>query len=154
MLEYVALIRFSFTLPSPITNIRFRGRKSSYLREENLWNSLHMSLFHVDMSIFNRVLSAHSPHVIPVLVLLWFSYLLCLVGVLVLSNPVFSSSPPPKPAQDHKVSICITLMCMMISCWCTYCLQEGLMNMKVHFLHFTSVALMHIAKIHVTHCFL
>ena len=87
----------------------------------------------------------------------WYSCgllnLLWLVGVLVLSNPVFSSSPPPKPAQDHKVSICITLMCMMISCWFTYCLQEEFINMVVHFLT-TSFALMHIAKIHVTLCLL
>ena len=60
-----------------------------------------------------------------------FLNLLCLVGVLVLSNPVFSSSPLPKLVQDHKVSICITVMCMRNSCWCTYCLQEGLMSMKV-----------------------
>jgi hypothetical protein len=64
----------------------------------------------------NRVLSTHSLHVIPVLVLLWFSELALASSVLVLSNPVFSSSPPPKPIQDHKVSICITLICMMISC--------------------------------------
>ena len=47
-------------------------------------------------------------------------------------------------------------MCMKISCWCTYCLQ-GLMNMKVHFPHthlLLSFALMHMAKIHVTHCLL
>src|SRR5215216_4133631 len=82
-----------------------------------------------------------------------FLFLLCLVNVPVLSNPVFSGSSLPKPAQDHKVSICITLMCMMISCYCTYCLQQGFMNMEVHFL-FTSFTPMHIAKMHVTHCLL
>ena len=88
----------------------------------------------------------------------WYScgsmFLLWLVDVLVLSNPILSGSSLPKSAQDHKVSICIELMCMMISCWCTYYLQEGHMNMKVHFFLSTSFALMHIAKIHVTHCLL
>ena len=86
----------------------------------------------------------------------WYSCgsfcLLCLVDVSVLSNLVYSGPSLPKPAQDHKVSICITLMCMMISCWCTYCLQEGIMNMRLHFIY--SFALMHTAKIHVTHCLL
>ena len=85
--------------------------------------------------------------------LLWFSKTALLRSALVLSNFVFSSPLFPKPAQDHKVSICITLMCMMISWWCTYCLQEGFINMEVHFLT-TSFALMHIAKIHVTPCLL
>ena len=79
-------------------------------------------------------------------------FLLCLVYVLVLSNLVYTGSFHPRPTQDHKVSICITVMCMRNSCWCTYCLQEGLMSMKVHFPQF--FALMHIAKIHVTHCLL
>ena len=43
-------------------------------------------------------------------------FLLCLVDVSVLSNLVYSGSSLPKLAQDHKVSICITLMCMRISC--------------------------------------
>ena len=43
-------------------------------------------------------------------------------------------------------------MCMRNSCWCTYCLQEGLMGMKVFSL--ISSPLMHMAKIHVTHCLL
>ena len=73
-----------------------------------------------------------------------------LVDVPVLSNFVCAGSFHPKPTQDHKVSICITIMCMRNSCWCTYCLQEGLMSMKVRFPQF--FALMHIAKIHVTHC--
>ena len=62
-----------------------------------------------------------------------FFCLLWLVGASVLSNLVFTGSFHPKPTQDHKVSICITIMCMKISCWCTYCSQEGLMSMKVHF---------------------
>ena len=76
------------------------------------------------------------------------------VGVSVLSNLVYVGSSHPKPTQDHKVSICITLMCMKNSCYCTYCLQEGDMNMKLQLHIFTSFALMHIAKIHVTHCLL
>ena len=62
-----------------------------------------------------------------------FFYLLWLVDVAVLSNLVYAGSFHPKPTQDHKVSICITVMCMRNSCWCTYCLQEGLMSMKVFF---------------------
>ena len=37
-----------------------------------------------------------------------FLLLLCLVDAPMLSNPVCSGSSLPKPAQDHKVSICIT----------------------------------------------
>ena len=81
-----------------------------------------------------------------------FSCLLWSVGVSVLFNLVCAGSSHPKPTQDHKVSICITIMCMRNSCWCTYCLQEGLMSMKVFSLIF--FALMHMAKIHVTHCLL
>ena len=81
-----------------------------------------------------------------------FFCLLWLVDVPVLSNLVCAGSFHPKPTQDHKVSICITIMCMRNSCWCTYCLQEGLMGMKVFPL--IRFALMHMAKIHVTHCLL
>ena len=105
-----ALIFFPYLLP--LSNIRFRGRKSSFLGEENLCNSLH--IFIPWGHVLNRVLSAHSLHVNPILVLLWFPVLTLIV--LVLSNLVFSGSSLPKSAQDHKVSICITLMCMRISC--------------------------------------
>ena len=81
-----------------------------------------------------------------------FFCLLWLVGASVLSNLVYIGPFHPKPTQDYKVSICITIMCMRNSCWCTYCLQEGLMGMKVFSLIF--FALMHMAKIHVTHCLL
>ena len=81
-----------------------------------------------------------------------FFWLLWLVGASVLSNLIFTGSFHPKPTQDHKVSICITIMCMRNSCWCTYCLQEGLMGMKIFPLILFS--LMHMAKIHVTHCLL
>ena len=105
-----------------------------HLRERNSLNSFHIFTFG-DMSIFNMVPSTHSLHVIPILVLLWFLKLLCPVDVCVLSNLVYLGSSLPKLPQDHKVSIFITVMCMRISCWCTYCLQEGLMSMKVHFLY-------------------
>ena len=81
-----------------------------------------------------------------------FLCLLWLVDVPVLSNLVCAGSFHPKPTQDHKVSICIKIMSMRSSCLCTYCLQEGLMSMKVYSLIF--IALMHMAKIHVTHCLL
>ena len=65
----------------------------------------------------------------------WYScgllLLLCLVDDSVLSNLVYSGSSLPHLAQDHKVSICIKIMSMRSSCLCTYCLQEGLMSMKV-----------------------
>ena len=122
---------FSVPYLLPVSHTRFRGSKTS--KEENL--RIHrISLPFGDMSISNRVSSAHTLHVIPILVPLWFFCLLWLVDVSVLSNLVYSGSFLPKPTQDHKVSICITVMCMRISCWCTYCLQ-GLMSMKVHFLH-------------------
>ena len=63
-----------------------------------------------------------------------FFCLLWLVDASVSSNLVYAGSFHPKPTQDYKVSICITIMCMRNSCWCTYCLQEGLMGMKVFYL--------------------
>ena len=60
-----------------------------------------------------------------------FFCLLWLVDVPVLSNLVCAGSFHPKPTQDHNVSICIKIMSMRSSCLCTYCLQEGLMSMKV-----------------------
>ena len=126
----LALIFCSYLLP--VSHARFRGSKTSKGRKS--LDSLHIFTFG-DMSISNRVISTHSLHVIPVLVLLWFLCLLWLVDVSVLSNLVYAGSSHPKPTQDHKVSICITVMCMRISCLCTYCLQEGLMSMKAHFLY-------------------
>ena len=60
-----------------------------------------------------------------------FFCLLWLVDVPVLSNLICAGPFHPKPTQDHKVSICIKIMSMRNSCLCTYCLQEGLMSMKV-----------------------
>lgn len=106
------------------------------------------------MSISKRnTYSSHSLHVIPVLVLLWFfknalsRVFLC---YLTLFSKAHSFKSQPKTT---RLSICITLMCMMISCYCTYCLQEGFINMKAH-LSTISSALMHRAKMHVTHCLL
>jgi hypothetical protein len=122
-----------------------------HLRERNHLNSLHIFTFG-DMSnpmwylVLTLYMSSQS----------WFSCgffgLLWLVEVPVLSNLVCAGPFHPKPTQDHKVSICIKIMSMRSSCLCTYCLQEGLMSMKVFSLIFC--ALMHMAKIHVTHCLL
>ena len=60
-----------------------------------------------------------------------FFCLLWLVDVPVLSNFVCAGSFHPKPTKDYKVSVCIKIMRMRNSCLCTYCLQEGLMSMKV-----------------------
>src|SRR3954469_18800499 len=51
-----------------------------------------------------------------------------------LSNLVYAGSFHPKPTQDYKVSVCIRIMSMRNSCFCTNCLQEGLMSMKVFLL--------------------
>ena len=122
-----------------------------HLRERNHLNSFHIFTFG-DMSnsmwylVLTLYMSSQSWYSCGFFCLLW------LVDASVLSNLVFTGSFHPKPTQDHKVSICITVMCMRNSCWCTYCLQEGLMCMKVFSL--ILFALMHIAKIHVTHCLL
>ena len=105
-----------------------------HLREGNPWihcTSLPLGtcLYPMGYSVLTLYMSSQSWYSCGFFCLLW------LVGVSVLSNLVYSGSFLPKPTQDHKVSICITLMCMRISCWCTYCLQEGLMSMKVHFLY-------------------
>ena len=103
-----------------------------HLRERNHLNSLHIFTLG-DMSnpmwysVLTLYMSSQSWYSCGFFCLLW------LVDVSVLSNLVYSGSFLPKPTQDHKVSICIIVMCMRISCWCTYCLQEGLMSMKVHF---------------------
>ena len=126
------LLWFSVPYILPISHARFRGSKTSKGRKYLIL--LHIFTFG-DMSISNKVLRTHILHVIPVLVPLWFFCLLWLVDVSVLSNLVYSGPFPSKPTQDHKLSICITVMCMRISCWCTYCLQEGLMSMEAHFLY-------------------
>ena len=118
---------------------------------KNLWNSLHIFKSLGTCLYLNEVLTLwYSPitsH--PSLRILLVPQNCFTWRVLVLSNAVFSSPLSQKSAQDHKVSICITLMCMMISCCCTYWLQEGFTNMEVRF-STISFAPMHIAKIHVT----
>ena len=124
-----------------------------HLRERDHLNSLHIFTLG-DMSnpmwylVLTLYMSSQSWYSCGFFCLLW------LEGASLLYNLVYAGSFHPKPTQDHKVSICITVMCMRISCWCTYCLQEGLMSMKVHFPYSHLLALMHIAKIHVTHCLL
>ena len=107
-----ALMLFPYFLP--LSNIRFRGSKTSKGRKS--LNSLHIFTVwghvyaQIEYLVLTHYMSSQS----------WYSCgllsLLCLVGVSVLSNLVYSGSSLPKPAQDHKVSICITLMCMRISC--------------------------------------
>ena len=101
------------SLSCPNIPCRFRGSKTSKGRKSLIL--LHIFTFG-DMSISNGVLSTHSLHVIPVLVLLWFLLFARLVGVSVLANLVYIGPLLPKSTQDHKVSICITVMCMRISC--------------------------------------
>ena len=103
-----------------------------HLREGNPWihrTSLPLGtcLYTMKYSVLTLYMSSQSWYSCGFFCFLW------LVGVSVLSNLVYAGSFPPKPTQDHKVSICITFMCVRISCWCTYYLQEGLMSMKVHF---------------------
>ena len=86
-----------------------------HLRERNHLNSLHIFTLG-DMSnpmwylVLTLYMSSQS----------WYSHgffcLLWLVDASVLSNLIFTGSLHPKPTQDHKVSICITIMCMRNSC--------------------------------------
>ena len=86
-----------------------------HLRERNHLNSLQIFTFG-DMSnpiwylILTLYMSSQSWYSCGFFCLLW------LVGVSVLSNLVYASSFHPKPTQDHKVSICITIMSMRNSC--------------------------------------
>ena len=69
LIAYINYVFFYFPYLIPISHARFRGSKTSKGRKSLiLW---HMFTFG-DMSIPNGVLSTHSIHVIPVLVLLWF----------------------------------------------------------------------------------
>ena len=67
-------------------------------------------LYQIEYSVLTHYMSSQSWYSCGFFCLLW------LVLVSVLSNLVCSGSFPPKPTQDHKVSICITLMCMRTSC--------------------------------------
>ena len=129
---FICSFQLWFSVPYllPISHARFRGSKTSkgkkilkFIAYPSLWG--HVNTYRG--TLYSLYMSSQS----------WFSCgfscLLWSVGVSVLFNLVCAGSSHPKPTQDHKVSICITVMCMRNSCLCTYCLQEGLMSMKVHF---------------------
>ena len=86
-----------------------------HLRERNHLNSLHIFTLG-DMSnpmwylVLTLYMSSQSWYSCGFFCLLW------LAGVSVLSNLVHAGSFHPKTTQDHKVSICITVMCMRNSC--------------------------------------
>ena len=124
------LLWFSVPYLLPISHADSGGAR--HLREGNLWFycislPLGTCLYPMWYLVLTLYMSSQSWYSCGFFCLLW------LVGVSVLSNLVYAGSFHPKPTQDYKVSICITIMCMRNSCWCTYCLQEGLMSMKVHF---------------------
>ena len=106
-----SLIFFPYLLP--LSNVRFRGRELSPKGRKSFdfiayfWGHVYHQLEYLVFTLYTSSQSWHSCDLL---------FLLCLVDVLVLSNLVYSGSSLPKPAQDHKVSICITLMCMKISC--------------------------------------
>ena len=86
-----------------------------HLRERNQSNSLHIFILGDMLNpmwdlVLTLYMSSQS----------WYSCgffcLLSLVGTSVLSNLVYTDSYHPKPTQDYKVSICITIMCMRNSC--------------------------------------
>ena len=105
-----------FSLSSPITQYHIQEERDQFQGKKISSNSLH--IFTLWGHVYNKIeylvltlyMSSQS----------WYScdflLLLCLVGVCMLSNLVYSGSSLPKLVQDHKVSICITLMCMKISC--------------------------------------
>ena len=86
-----------------------------HLRDRNQLNSLHIFTLG-DMSnqmwylVLTLYMSSQSWYSCGFFCLLW------LVDVPVLSNLVYAGSFHPKPTQDYKVSICITIMCMRNSC--------------------------------------
>ena len=124
-----------FLLPYllPLSNIRFRGRKTSKGRKSLEFIAYLYPWVHVYTQIEYLVLTLYMSSQS------WYScvllFLLCLVDVPVLSNLVYPGTSSSKLDKDHKVSICITLMCMKISCCGIYCLQERLVNMKVYYQH-------------------
>ena len=109
------LVCSDFLLPYllPLSNVRFRRRKTPKGRKSLEFIAYLYSWGHVcnhlEYLVLTLYMSSQS----------WYScvllFLLCLVDVLVLSNLVYSGSSPPKLVQYHKVSICITLMCVRIS---------------------------------------
>ena len=89
--------------------------EARHLRERNHLNSLHIFTLG-DMSnpmwylVLTLYMSSQSWYSCGFFCLLW------LVDEPVLSNLVYAGSFHPKPTQDYKVSICITIMCMRNSC--------------------------------------
>ena len=86
-----------------------------HLRERNHLNSLHIftlggmsnPMWYLVLTLY---MSSQSWYSCSFFCLLW------LVDAPVLSNLVYAGSFHPKPTQDYKVSICITIMCMRNSC--------------------------------------
>ena len=105
---------FLLTYLLSLSNVRFRARKTSKGRKSLEFIAYLYSWGHVNNQIEYLVLTLYMSSQS------WYScvllLLLYLVDVLVLSNLVYSGTSYSKLAQDHRVSICITIMCMMISC--------------------------------------
>ena len=130
---FMCLFEIWFSVPYllPVSHARFRGSKTSngkkffkFIAHLYLWGHVY-----IQCGTWYSLSTCH-----PSLgTLVVSSCLLWPVDASMLSNLIFIGSFHPKPTQDHKVSICIIIMHMRNSCWCTYCLQEGLMSMKVHF---------------------
>ena len=127
---FICFYELCFSVPYllPASHARFRGSKTSkgkkfikFIAYLSLWG--HVNIYRG--TLYSLYMSSQSWYSCGFFCLLW------LVDVPVLSNFVCAGSFHPKPAQDHKVSICIKIMSMRRSCLCTYCLQEGLMSMKV-----------------------
>ena len=135
LLWFSCLLWFSIPYLLLVSHARFRGSKTSKGKKSFEFIAYLYSWGHVNNQIEYLVLTLNMSSQS------WYScvflFLLCLVDVLVLSNLVYPGTSLPKLVQDHKVSICITHMCMKISCYGIYCLQERFMNMKVysHYLH-------------------
>ena len=104
---------FLFPIFSQYPMLELGGAR--HLRERNHLNSFHIFTFGVMSNpmwylVLTLYMSSQSWYSCGFFCLLW------LVGVSVLSNLVYTGSFHPKPTQDHKVSICITIMCMRNSC--------------------------------------
>ena len=132
---FICFFELCFSVPYllPVSHARFRGSKTSkgkkilkFIAYLSLWG--HVNTYRG--TLYSLYMPSQSWYSCGFFCLLWP------VGVSVLSNLVYAGSSHPKPTQNHKVSICIIVMWMRISCWCTNCLQEGLMSMKVHFSYF------------------
>ena len=116
-IKFYPFVSFSSDFLSPIFSQypMLDSGGARHLRERNHSNSLHIFTLG-DMSnpmkylVLTLYMSSQSWYSCGVFCLLW------LVDVSVLSNLVYAGSFHPKPTQDYKVSICITIMCMRNSC--------------------------------------